>query len=116
MAYDEGLAQMMRDDLSGELVVEKKMFGGLAFLLNGHMICGVHKGGAMFRVGKDRYEAALAVEGVSPMMFTGKPMVAMVDVSDEAMVDDGRRGQLMGMALATVRSLPPKVAKARKGC
>ena len=115
MAYDEGLAQLMRDDLAGAQVTEKKMFGGLAFLMNGHMICGVHKGGAMFRVGKERYEAALAIPGVTPMMFTGKPMAAMVDISDEAMVDDTRRGQVMGLALATVRVLPPKVAKARKG-
>ena len=115
MAYDEGLAQLLRDDLAAERVEEKKMFGGLAFLLGGHMICGVHKGGAMFRVGKDHYAAALAVPGVHPMMFTGKPMVAMVDVEDEAMVDDTRRGQLMGMALSVVKALPPKVAKAKKG-
>jgi hypothetical protein len=54
MAYDLGLAQLLRDDLVGEKISEKKMFGGLAFLLNGHMVCGLHKGGAMFRVGKER--------------------------------------------------------------
>lgn len=115
MAYDEGLAQLLRDDLAAKAVSEKKMFGGLAFLMGGHMVCGVHKGGAMFRVGKERYKAALAIPGVTPMMFTGKPMAAMVDISDEAMEDDGRRGWVMGLALATVRGLPPKVAKARKG-
>lgn len=115
MAYDEGLAQIMRDDLVAEPYAEKKMFGGLAFLLGGHMVCGIHKGGAMFRVGKQGYDQALAVPGVSPMMFTGKPMAGMVDCSDEACVDDQRRGRLMALALQVVRALPPKVAKPRKG-
>lgn len=115
MAFDPGLAQTLRDALADHPISEKKMFGGLAFLLNGHMICGVHKGGAMVRVGKTQYDTALTLPGVSPMMFTGKPMVAMVDVSDASVEDDAVRGQLLGMALATVRALPPKVAKPRKG-
>lgn len=108
MAWDEGLAQLLRDDLAGQPVAEKKMFGGLAFLLGGHMVCGIHKGGAMFRVGKPNWSAALAVEGVSPMMFTGRPMAGMVDCSDAACADDARRGVLMGLALGFVRGLPPK--------
>jgi hypothetical protein len=91
------------------------MFGGLAFLLGGHMVCGVHKGGAMVRVGKAAYAEALGLPGVSPMMFTGKPMVAMVDVTDAAVADDAVRGRLLDMALACVTALPPKVAKPRKG-
>jgi TfoX/Sxy family transcriptional regulator of competence genes len=114
MAYDPGLAQTLRDALADLPVTEKKMFGGLAFLLDGHMVCGVHKGGLMVRVGKDRYQAALALKGVTPMMFTGKPMVAMVDVADASVEDDALRGQLLGMALATVKALPPKVAKPPK--
>lgn len=108
MAWDEGLAQLLRDDLVGEPVAEKKMFGGLAFLLNGHMICGIHKGGAMFRVGKPNEAMALAVPGASPMLFTGKPMSGMVDCSDEACVDDTRRGQLVALSLGFVKTLPPK--------
>ena len=49
MAFDPGLAQTLRDALSDWPITEKKMFGGLAFLLNGHMVCGVHKGGVMLR-------------------------------------------------------------------
>ncbi len=108
MAWDEGLAQLLRDDLAAEATVEKKMFGGLAFLLNGHMVCGIHKGGAMFRVGKPNTAAALAIPGTSMMQFTGKPMAAMVDCSDQACADDHRRGQLMSLALGFVKSLPPK--------
>jgi TfoX/Sxy family transcriptional regulator of competence genes len=115
MTYDPGLAQTLRDALADHPITEQKMFGGLAFLLNGHMVCGVHKGGAMVRVGKDHYAEALTLQGVSPMMFTGKPMAAMVDVAETAVEDDGLRGQLLGMALSTVRALPPKVAKPRKG-
>jgi TfoX/Sxy family transcriptional regulator of competence genes len=115
VAYDPGLAQTLRDALGDLPIAEKRMFGGLAFLLNGHMVCGVHKGGAMVRVGKTAYQAALTLPGVTPMMFTGKPMVAMVDVADASVEDDSIRGQLLDMALATVRALPPKVAKPKKG-
>ena len=115
MAYDPGLAQMLRDALADLPITEQKMFGGLAFLLHGHMVCGVHKGGVMVRVGKAAYPAALDLPGVTPMMFGAKPMVAMVDVSDAAVEDDGIRGQLLAIALATIRDLPPKVAKPKKG-
>lgn len=108
MAWDEGLAQLLRDDLEGAGVTEKKMFGGLAFLSGGHMVCGVHKGGAMFRVGKPNEAAALAIPGAAPMLFTGKPMSGMVDFSDEATADDALRGQLMALALGFVKTLPPK--------
>jgi hypothetical protein len=53
--------------------------------------------------------------GVTPMMMGGRPMAAMVDLSDEASADDTLRRQVMALALATVSSLPPKVAKVRKG-
>lgn len=109
MPYDEGLAHVMRDDLMTEPgVSEKKMFGGLCFLLNGNMICGVHKNGGMFRVGKDREAAALAVEGAREMDFTGRRMGGFIDVDADLMGDDDRRGQLMALALTNARSLPPK--------
>jgi hypothetical protein len=114
MAYDEGRAQVLRDALAGHDFREQRMFGGLCFLLHGHMICGVHRGGAMFRVGKDGYATALAIEGVGPMLMTGRPMASMVDCDNAALGDDTRRAQLLALALATVLALPPKVAKAKK--
>lgn len=109
MAYDEGLAELMRGDLVDEPgITEKKMFGGIAFMLNGNMLCGVHKGGGMFRVGKERKAEAMAVDGASEAAFTGRPMASMVEASEDAIVDDGRRGVLMALALANARSLPPK--------
>ena len=109
MAYDPGLAELMRDDLADiSGISEKKMFGGIAFMLHGHMVCGVHQGGGMFRIGKDAETEALAIEGAGPMMFTGKRMGGLIDVSDDALADDDRRAAWMAMALAHARSLPPK--------
>ena len=109
MAYDEGLAQILRDHLAGwPGIAEKRMFGGIVFMLNGNMLCGVHAGGGMFRVGKDGEAAALAVEGARPMDFTGRRMGGFVDVSDAALRDDDRRAALMDLALAFVAPLPAK--------
>ncbi len=83
------------------------MFGGLCFMLDGHMLCGVHKGGGMFRIGKERSAMALRIDGVSEMEFTGRKMGGMVDVSDAVLADDERRGRLMAMAMENVQSLPP---------
>ncbi len=109
MAYDEGLAEILRSDLAETPgVSEKKMFGGLCFMLNGNMLCGVHKDGGMFRVGKENQAAALEIEGAGPMAFTGRPMGGMVDVDDEALADDARRAELMRLAMQFVGALPPK--------
>ena len=109
MAYDEGLAEIMRGDLADEPgIEEKRMFGGLAFMRYGHMVAGVHQGGAMFRVGKPREAEALGVEGAGPMTFTGRPMGGMVETDDDLVSDDVRRGKLMALALENTRSLPPK--------
>ncbi|WP_299350593.1 TfoX/Sxy family protein [uncultured Shimia sp.] len=109
MAYDEGLAHILRDDLTEVAgIEEKKMFGGLCFMLNGNILCGVHKGGGMFRVGKDNEVAALAINGVSPLAFTGKKMGGMLDVDEDLMADDGHRAQVLGLAMNFVGNLPAK--------
>ena len=109
MAYDEGLAELLRTDLEGhDGVSEKKMFGGLCFLLHGNMVGGVHTEIGMMRVGKDREAEARAIPGTGPMTFTGRPMGGMVEVSADTMADDDLRGQLVKLALAHAESLPPK--------
>lgn len=109
MAFDGGLVELIRTDLADHSgVEEKRMFGGLCFMLKGHMLCGVHNGGGMFRVGKPRQAAALAIDGVSDLAFTGRKMGGLVEVTDEAMADDQRRAQLMALAQDNVRSLPPR--------
>ena len=74
MAHDEGLAQLLRDDLVDvDGISERNMFGGLCFMLNGNMLCGVSPKGCMFRVGKPREDEARAITGAGPMNFTGRP-------------------------------------------
>jgi hypothetical protein len=112
MAWDEGLAETLRADLPATGVTERRMFGGLCFLLDGHMHSGVHGtklgGGAMFRVGPGGEAAALAIPGARPMVFTGRRMTGMIELSGEAVADDTRRRAMMALATAFVRSLPPK--------
>ena len=94
MAYDEGLAQILRDDLADhDDLREVRMFGGLCFMKSGHMLCGVLKTSGMFRVGKDRSTAALALPGARIMDMTGRKMPAIIEVTPDALADDGLRAQ-----------------------
>ena len=109
MAYDEGLAQILRDDLCDfDAIVEKKMFGGICFMYRGNMLAGIHKNGAMFRVGKERHAEALKMDGASPMDFTGRPMNGFIDVAQEAFVNDEKRAYWLELAVKFCESLPPK--------
>src|SRR5215468_1498140 len=82
MAYDEKLADRIRQAVGPRPdVTEKKMFGGVAFLLDGKMFVGIVKDDLMVRVGPERYEAALAEANVRPMDFTGRPMNGYVFVA-----------------------------------
>ena len=81
MAYDEKLADRIRRALEGRAgVTEKKMFGGLAFLLGGKMFCGIVKDELMVRVGPDRHEESIAKPHARTMDFTGRPMKGFVFV------------------------------------
>ena len=108
MAYDEGLAQILRDDLRGESLREQKMFGGLCFLIAGNMVAGVYPGGGMFRVAKADRASALEVPGAEEIRMGARVMGGMIGLSPAAMGDDAARGRLMALALAHVRRLPPK--------
>lgn len=109
MPYDEGLAQVFRDALvRQDGITEKKMFGGLCFMLNGNMLCGVHKNGGMARVGKENEAAALEINGVTPLAFTGRPMGGFVDLSNDVVVDNELRGQVLELALDYVGEMPAK--------
>ena len=115
MAYDEGLVQVIRDDLARKgSITEKKMFGGLCFMHRGHMLCGVHKSKdktedmAMFRVGPDQYYAALEIAGVGELTFTNRPMKGLVECDADIFDNDARRDQLLKMALKFTSGLPQK--------
>ena len=100
MAYDEGLAETFRAALAGRPgVSERRMFGGLAFMLDGNMLCGTYRDGGMYRVGKANEAAALALPHVRPMTMTGRAMPGLVEVDREAIADPELRGQLLGLAL-----------------
>ena len=84
------------------------MFGGLCFLLNGNMLCGVHQGGGMARVGKEHEATALLLDGIAPLSFTGRRMGGMVDMSEAAIEDDTTRRAVLALAKDFVGSLPAK--------
>jgi TfoX/Sxy family transcriptional regulator of competence genes len=89
MAYDEGLAERIRCSLADERgITEKKMFGGIAFLVRGKMFVGVVKNDLMVRVGPDRFEEALKKPAARPMDFTGRPMAGYVYVAPDGTTSD----------------------------
>jgi len=82
MAYDENLTRRMRAKI-GSLpgLVEKKMFGGVGFMVQGNMACGVHGEDLIARVGPEHYEQALAQPHTKPFDMTGRPMSGWVMVA-----------------------------------
>ncbi len=113
MALDEDLAGRMRVALAGAGVVrEVKMFGGLCFMLNGNMVAGTSKRGLLVRVGKDQQPDALARPGAKRMEMTGRPMEGYVFV-DPPPPDDRSLQDWLVLALAFVKTLPPKAPKSK---
>lgn len=116
MAFDEYLAEIFRHSLRGYLgVSEKRMFGGLCFMLNGNMLCGVSRTGGMARVGKDNEAEALALDGVGPLSFTGRKMGGFVDVGEDAMENGEVREAVLELAIEFVGALPPKPVQSATG-
>jgi TfoX/Sxy family transcriptional regulator of competence genes len=108
MPYDEELAERVRDVLGPrDRVVERKMFGGLAFMVGGHMTCGIVRDELMLRLGEEEAEKALERSHVRPMDFTGRPMRGMVFVESAGLEGRALRGWVE-RAVAFTASLPPK--------
>lgn len=109
MAYDEGLAARVRGVLRDRTdVVEKKMFGGLVFMVGGHMTCGISGNQLMGRVGPARYREALAQEHASEMNFTGRSLKGFVYVSPEGVAEDEALAGWVRWCVDHSESLPPK--------
>lgn len=109
MAYDTELAARLRSTLSDlPDVTERKMFGGVAFMVGGHMCCGVAGEDVMLRVGPDAYEAALAEPHAREMDFTGRPLKGYVYVAPKGIATDRDLEAWVGKAVRFVRTLPPK--------
>ena len=108
MAYDEQLAARVRTLLANRTdVTERKMFGGLTFMIGGNMCCGVHRDELIVRLDPDRDDEALAKPHARPMDLTGRPMRGFITVQP-----DGLRGDLLNRwvqeAVARAESLPTK--------
>ena len=102
MAYDEGLAQRIREALSDRSdVVEKKMFGGLCFMVGGAMCCGLTKTDFMVRVGSAGYADALAQPHVRPMDFTGRPLKGLVYVASAEIASDAGLSSWVALGVAS---------------
>ncbi len=118
MAFDEGVAQRVREALSGQHAIgERRMFGGLAFLQRGHMIIGVMKDALMARVGAGGHAAALAEPHVRQMDFTGRPLSGFVYVDPAGFETDDQLQRWVGRCVAfgaTLPAKPPSVDKATR--
>lgn len=109
MAIDEKLAARARAALACRSdVEEKRMFGGLAFMVSGHMACGVVGDQLMVRVGPENYEKALRLANAHEMKFTGKPMRGFVMVDPEGVATAKSVGTWVKRGVAFVSSLSPK--------
>ncbi len=109
MAYDEALAARIRSAFEGEAnVTEKKMFGGVAFMVDGNMACGVTGDELMVRVGPDNHEDALSRPHARPMDFTGRPMRGMVYVARPGFQSDPDLAAWVESGASFARGLPPK--------
>jgi len=109
MAFDEAVAGRVREALAGgPEIVEKRMFGGIAFMVRGNMCCGVIGDRLMLRVGSDGYEAALSRPHAKPMDFTGRPMKGMVYVEPAGFASAGGLKAWIARAKEFALSLPAK--------
>ncbi len=107
MAYDEGLAQRMRDALPAH-VSEKKMFGGLCFLDRGNMACGIVGDKLMLRLTKELVAEYRREPETADMDFTGRPMPSMMYVLPEGIADDDQLRRWVERALDFTATLPAK--------
>ena len=112
MAYDETLAQRIREALTGDpAITEKKMFGGIAFLRRGLMFVGISDSSLMARVGKANYADSLNRKHVREMDFTGKPMQGYVFVGVQGIKTDKQLRFWLERCGQFVATLPPKGKK-----
>ena len=109
MAYDEILEGRIRAVLEGQPgLTAKKMFGGVGFMVNGNMACGVNKLDLIVRVGPKNYEEALSKAHTRPFDMTGRPMKGWVVVLPDGYAAEADLRAWLGQGLDFVLSLPPK--------
>lgn len=109
MAFNENLAARIRSALARKKgIEEKKMFGGLCFLLNCNMLVGVWKNSLIARIGKEQADEAMLEPHVKAMDITGKPMKGWIMVEPDGVADDGAVKEWVQRAVKFVGKLPAK--------
>lgn len=109
MAYDEQLAERVRAVLGDRArVEEKRMFGGLAFMVDGYMACGLLGDALMVRLGAEGADTALDEPNVRAMDFTGRPMTSMVLVDPPGLASERELASWVARGVAFVETLPPR--------
>lgn len=112
MAFDEGSAERLRDLLADTADTlhtdERKMFGGLAFMRNGHMMIGLIKDDLMVRVGKDNHADLMKKAHARAMDFTGRPMKGYIFVASDGYAEDDTLAYWLQQALNFNNTLEPK--------
>ena len=109
MPYDEVLANRIRELLASEQTVEKRMFGGLAFLINGNMsVAASGRGGLMVRVPPERTEALLSREHAGPMVMAGRETRGWLRISDDGIKTKRQLQSWVTVGVDQAKSLPPK--------
>ena len=107
MSYDEVLADRIRKILL-PIALEKRMFGGIGFIVDGNMAVGVYQEYLIVRVGAEQYATALKKKGARPFDITGKPMTGWVMVSQEGCGTKRSLEKWVSTAMEFVATLPPK--------
>ena len=109
MAYDEGLAERLRGVFAGRAdAVEKKMFGGLAFMVRGSMCVGVNGEELMARVGPEKYDESLTLPHARQMDFTGRPMKGFVFIGTDGIESDDDLSEWVDRCLSFNATLAAK--------
>ena len=108
MAYNLKLAERIRLQLGGISFEEKKMFGGVGFLLNGNMACGVNKDNLIVRVDPEKYNSLLKKPHAKPFDLTGKPMKGWIIVETEGIKTEKQLSAWVEEGVQFASSLPPK--------
>jgi TfoX/Sxy family transcriptional regulator of competence genes len=109
MAYNEELAEKIRSRLKRKPgVVEKKMFGGVGFLINGNMACGVNKQDLVLRLNEADFEAAMKQPNVRIFNMTGRPMKGWILVSSDGYKSDKALLDWIEKGITFAKSLPHK--------
>ncbi len=109
MARDKGLEELLEGDFAGVRgLTQKAMFGGVAWLLRGNLLCGAREDGMLVRLGKGEDTWALRHSGVEPMVMHGRPLSGWVRANAKAYVNDTLRAQLIAAAISFNGTLPKK--------